>query len=112
MVSTSPPVLVVIELELHQNSKAMEPGTKGSNTFSRYTSYVACWIGTAGIGLMTREDEPPEGHLVCSCRGFRAGGVDRGGRRWRDVGVIKAMSHGGLWLASGGGLTAACSSRN
>ena len=28
-----PPVLVVIELELHQNSKAMEPETKGYNTY-------------------------------------------------------------------------------
>ena len=34
-----PPVLVVIELELHQNSKAMEPGTKGNNTSSRYTNF-------------------------------------------------------------------------
>ena len=34
-----PPVLLVIELELHQNSKAMEPGTKGNNTSSRYTNF-------------------------------------------------------------------------
>ena len=33
-----PPVLVVIELELHENSKAMEPRTKGNNTSSRYTN--------------------------------------------------------------------------
>ena len=32
-----PPALVVIELELHQNSRAMETGTKGNNTSSRYT---------------------------------------------------------------------------
>ena len=33
------PILVVMELELHQNSKAMEPGTKGNNASSRHINF-------------------------------------------------------------------------
>ena len=63
------PVLVVIELELHQTSKEMEPETKRNNTSSRYTNFQ--WLFASRLDvctlLLTRQTRQQKRQTDCCC---------------------------------------------